>query len=69
MTMRADHMIRTRDLLPLSPQLEIVSVISTMLYFGYTAVMVFGFWLLTGTIGFYTTYCFICKIYGAVKQD
>ena len=40
-----------------------------MLYFGYTTVMVFGFWLLTGTIGFYATYIFICKIYGAVKQD
>ena len=50
-------------------QLEIASVISTMLYFGYTSVMVFGFWLLTGTIGFYSTYIFICKIYGAVKQD
>ena len=51
------------------PQLEIASLISTMLYFGYTVVMVFGFWLLTGTIGFYATYIFICKIYAAVKQD
>ncbi|CAI8057467.1 Transmembrane 9 superfamily member 4 [Geodia barretti] len=50
-------------------KLEIVSVVSTMLYFGYTMVMVLGFWLLTGTIGFYATYIFICKIYGAVKQD
>lgn len=50
-------------------QLEIVHLVPTMLYFGYTLVMVFGFWLLTGTIGFYTTYTFICRIYGAVKQD
>lgn len=56
--------------LPLpSLQLEIANFISTMLYFGYTLVMVVGFWLLTGTIGFYATYFFICKIYGAVKQD
>jgi len=50
-------------------KLEIVHLVPTMLYFGYTLVMVFGFWLLTGTIGFYTTYTFICRIYGAVKQD
>ena len=31
--------------------------------------MVFTFWLLTGTIGFYATYYFIRKIYGAVKID
>lgn len=31
--------------------------------------MVIGFWLLTGTIGFYATYFFIRKIYAAVKQD
>ena len=56
--------------LPLPPfQLEIDNIISTMLYFGYTLVMVIGFWLLTGTIGFYATYFFVCKIYGAVKQD
>ena len=40
-----------------------------MLYFGYTFVMTVGFWLLTGTVGFYATYTFICRIYGAVKQD
>lgn len=50
-------------------QLSIVDFIPTLLYFGYTLTMVTGFWLLTGTIGFYATYIFICRIYGAVKQD
>ena len=50
-------------------QLEIEHFIPTLLYFGYTSIMVFGFWLLTGSIGFYATYFFIRKIYSAVKQD
>ena len=53
----------------LSLQLNIVDFIPSLLYFGYTVVMVIGFWLLTGTIGFYATYFFICRIYAAVKQD
>lgn len=31
--------------------------------------MVMTFWLLTGSIGFFATYSFIRKIYGAVKID
>ena len=50
-------------------QLEIEHFIPTLLYFGYTMVMVVGFWLLTATIGFYATYFFIRRIYAAVKQD
>lgn len=50
-------------------KLQIEHFIPTILYFGYTFVMVVGFWLLTGTIGFYATYLFITKIYAAVKQD
>ncbi len=52
-----------------SVQLDITEFVPTLLYFGYSLVMVFGFWLLTGTIGFYATYLFICRIYAAVKQD
>uniref|UniRef100_A0A3Q4N3Q0 Transmembrane 9 superfamily member n=1 Tax=Neolamprologus brichardi TaxID=32507 RepID=A0A3Q4N3Q0_NEOBR len=43
--------------------------IPSLLYFGYTALMVLSFWLLTGTIGFYAAYMFIRKIYAAVKID
>ena len=50
-------------------KLEIEDFIPTLLYFGYTGIMVFGFWLLTGSIGFYATYFFNRKIYAAVKQD
>ena len=51
------------------PQLEITELVPMLLYFGYTVITVFGFWLLTGTIGFYSTYFFVRKIYAAVKQD
>ncbi|XP_028406343.1 transmembrane 9 superfamily member 4-like [Dendronephthya gigantea] len=50
-------------------KLEIVSFVSGLIYFVYTLMMVFTFWLLTGTIGFYATYYFVRKIYGAVKID
>ncbi|KAH7974070.1 hypothetical protein HPB49_009515 [Dermacentor silvarum] len=50
-------------------ELEITEFIPTLLYFGYTCIMVLTFWLLTGTIGFYAAYFFLCKIYAAVKID
>uniref|UniRef100_A0A8C8DBX9 Transmembrane 9 superfamily member n=1 Tax=Oryzias sinensis TaxID=183150 RepID=A0A8C8DBX9_9TELE len=50
-------------------KLDIVEFIPSLLYFGYTAMMVISFWLLTGTIGFYAAYMFIGKIYAAVKID
>ncbi|KAJ8370745.1 hypothetical protein SKAU_G00107730 [Synaphobranchus kaupii] len=50
-------------------KLDIVEFIPSLLYFGYTALMVLSFWLLTGTIGFFAAYMFIRKIYAAVKID
>ncbi|XP_055838342.1 transmembrane 9 superfamily member 4 isoform X1 [Episyrphus balteatus] len=50
-------------------KLEITEFIPTLLYLGYTSLMVITFWLLTGTIGFFAAYSFIRKIYGAVKID
>ncbi|XP_059616496.1 transmembrane 9 superfamily member 4 [Phlebotomus argentipes] len=50
-------------------KLEITEFIPTLLYLGYTGLMVMTFWLLTGTIGFFAAYSFIRKIYGAVKID
>ncbi|XP_032242365.1 transmembrane 9 superfamily member 4 [Nematostella vectensis] len=50
-------------------KLNIVGFIPALMYFGYTIIMVFTFWLLTGTIGFYTTYLFVRHIYAAVKID
>uniref|UniRef100_A0A1W7R9E1 Transmembrane 9 superfamily member n=1 Tax=Hadrurus spadix TaxID=141984 RepID=A0A1W7R9E1_9SCOR len=50
-------------------KLEITEFVPTLLYFGYTLLMVITFWLLTGTIGFYAAYMFVRKIYAAVKFD
>jgi len=50
-------------------KLEIVNFVSGMVYFGYSLVMVFSFWVITGTIGFFSTYAFIRTIYSAVKID
>ncbi|PIK37278.1 putative transmembrane 9 superfamily member 4-like [Apostichopus japonicus] len=50
-------------------KLEITQFVPALLYYGYTLMMVFTFWLLTGTIGFCAAYVFIVTIYGAVKID
>jgi len=50
-------------------KLEITEFIPSLLYFGYMSLVVATFWILTGTIGFYASYFFIKKIYGAVKID
>jgi len=54
---------------PNSNKLEISKVSSGMLYFGYMFVVSCGFFLLTGTIGFYSCFLFTRKIYGSVKID
>lgn len=50
-------------------KLSIKDAASTFLYFGYTSIMVFLFFLLTGTIGFFACFWFIRKIYSVVKVD
>ncbi|PIO67006.1 endomembrane protein 70 [Teladorsagia circumcincta] len=50
-------------------KLAITGVVSTILYFSYTAIFVFMFFLMTGTIGFLATYYFMHKIYASVKVD
>lgn len=50
-------------------KLTITGFISTLLYFGYTWIMVFAFFLLTGSIGFFSCYWFVTKIYSVVKVD
>ncbi|CAD6187415.1 unnamed protein product [Caenorhabditis auriculariae] len=50
-------------------KLVISGTISTILYFSYTAIFVFMFFLMTGTIGFLATYYFVRKIYAMVKVD
>jgi transmembrane 9 superfamily protein 2/4 len=50
-------------------KLHIDDVVASMLYFGYSALMSFGFFLLTGAIGFSASFWFIRKIYGAIKIE
>lgn len=50
-------------------KLEITEFVPTLLYIGYTGLMVLTFWILTGTIGFFAAYFFVRKIYAAVKID
>ncbi|XP_022124982.1 transmembrane 9 superfamily member 2 [Pieris rapae] len=50
-------------------KLNIEDAVSTFLYFGYTMIMVFLFFLLTGTIGFMACFWFVRKIYSVVKVD
>jgi len=50
-------------------KLEIEGAASTFLYFGYTSIIVFTFFILTGTIGFFACFWFVRKIYSVVKVD
>uniref|UniRef100_L7MZU7 Transmembrane 9 superfamily member n=1 Tax=Anolis carolinensis TaxID=28377 RepID=L7MZU7_ANOCA len=50
-------------------KLQITGTASTILYFGYTMIMVLIFFLFTGTIGFFACFWFVSKIYSVVKVD
>lgn len=50
-------------------KLELEGGMSTFLYFGYMLIVVFLFFLLTGTIGFFACFWFVTKIYSVVKVD
>ena len=47
----------------------VVSVSSLALYWGYSAVILFTLWLISGTMGLYSSYAFVRKIYSAIKID
>lgn len=50
-------------------QLDITDTVSVMLFIGYTFIIVVTFFFLCGTVGFYSAYWFVCRIYGQVKTD
>ncbi|OAY82319.1 Transmembrane 9 superfamily member 7 [Ananas comosus] len=50
-------------------KLEITKVVSGILYFGYMLIGSYAFFVLTGTIGFYSCFWFVRKIYSSVKID
>ncbi|KAF9110044.1 hypothetical protein BGX27_006852 [Mortierella sp. AM989] len=49
--------------------LQIESFTSLVLYFGWTAIMSLVFFILSGAIGFFSTFIFVKKIYGSIKID
>ncbi|GLI64024.1 hypothetical protein VaNZ11_007185 [Volvox africanus] len=50
-------------------KLDITKTVPMLMYFGYMLIVSYGFFCLTGTIGFYSCYIFVRKIYSAVKID
>merc|ERR1719253_1842263 len=50
-------------------KLDIDKVVPSIMYFGYMAILSFGFFLLTGTMGFMATFLFVRAIYASVKID
>ncbi|KAF9434223.1 hypothetical protein BGZ76_008362 [Entomortierella beljakovae] len=49
--------------------LQIGSFTSMVLYFGWTGIMSLMFFVLSGSIGFFSTFLFVRKIYGSIKID
>jgi transmembrane 9 superfamily protein 2/4 len=50
-------------------KLTIKGLVPAIMFFGYMGLVSFGFFILTGTIGFTSTYLFVHKIYSSVKID
>ncbi|KAL9965970.1 hypothetical protein ACROYT_G029844 [Oculina patagonica] len=49
-------------------KLTITGTASTFLYFGYTLIMVLIFFLFTGTVGFFTCFFYIRRIYSSISS-
>ncbi|CAH8666812.1 unnamed protein product [Heterobilharzia americana] len=50
-------------------KLNITEFVPTIIFFGYSTLMAIAFWILTGTIGFTSTYIFLRYIYSVIKID
>ena len=50
-------------------QLDIIGFVPTLIYFTYMLVFAVLFFLITGTIGFYSCHWFVWTIYSAIKVD
>merc|ERR1719433_718883 len=57
------------SILYFSSRLQIEKTVSTLLYFGYMAVLSLLFFLLTGSIGTIASFNFVKAIYGSIKVD
>jgi transmembrane 9 superfamily protein 2/4 len=50
-------------------ELDMNGFIPAALYFGYMGMISFAFFILTASIGFYSCFWFVTKIYGSIKVD
>merc|ERR1719327_1336409 len=50
-------------------RMQITFYVGAMLYFGYMFIMSYTFALITGSIGFVSTFMFVRAIYGSIKID
>jgi transmembrane 9 superfamily protein 2/4 len=50
-------------------ELDINGLVPAMLYFGYMLIISISFFLLTASIGFFSCFWFVDKIYGSIKVD
>merc|ERR1712190_32122 len=57
------------SILYFNSRLQIDKAVSTILYFGYMAIMSLLFFLLTGSIGTIAAFQFVKVIYGSIKVD
>jgi transmembrane 9 superfamily protein 2/4 len=46
-----------------------ISLVSSIIYFGYLSLICYAFFVVTGTVGFLTCFVFLHYIYGSVKID
>ncbi|KAG0649444.1 Endomembrane EMP70 [Hyphodiscus hymeniophilus] len=50
-------------------KLQLGGLAGSVLYIGYSALISFLFFILTGTIGYFSSWAFVHKIYGSIKVD
>ncbi|XP_021044402.1 transmembrane 9 superfamily member 2-like [Mus pahari] len=50
-------------------KIQVTSIGSAFMYFGYAFILVLAFFLFTGTIGFFSCFFFVTTIYGVLKED
>ncbi|BFZ55080.1 Transmembrane 9 super member 2 [Savitreella phatthalungensis] len=50
-------------------KLRLAGLSSVILYFGYTALIAFSLFLVTGTVGFFASFIFVRTIYASIKVD
>eukprot|EP00217_Crustomastix_stigmatica_P010071 CAMPEP_0183796094 /NCGR_PEP_ID=MMETSP0803_2-20130417/8158_1 /TAXON_ID=195967 /ORGANISM="Crustomastix stigmata, Strain CCMP3273" /LENGTH=637 /DNA_ID=CAMNT_0026040699 /DNA_START=40 /DNA_END=1953 /DNA_ORIENTATION=+ len=50
-------------------KLDITRTVSGVMYFGYMAIVSYAFFIITGTVGFYSCFIFVRVVFSSVKVD